>query len=194
MQNKKEIIKTRILDSIKLKRLLIENQQIIEVINTIVTVCLKALKKKNKILFCGNGGSAADAQHLASELSGRFYIDREPVNAEALHVNTSYITAVANDLNFSQVYARALKAKAKKGDILIGLSTSGKSPNIIEAFKTANEMDVITVGLIGQNRNELYSLSNYIISIPSKETPRVQECHMLIGHVICELIEAELFN
>ena len=133
-------------------------------IEIIVKKSIEAFQLDKKILLCGNGGSASDAQHIASELSGRFYSDRPPLYAEALHVNTSYITAVANDLSFSQVYARALQAKAKKGDVLIGLSTSGKSQNIIEAFKMAKEMDVITISLIGQNKSQLEPLSNYLIS------------------------------
>jgi D-sedoheptulose 7-phosphate isomerase len=144
-------------------------------------------------LWCGNGGSAADAQHLSAELTGRFYYDRQPLSSEALHVNTSYITAVANDYSYEQIYARLIKGVGKPGDILIGLSTSGNSGNVMEAFKVANEMGMITVGLTGNNGGKMKDVVKYLIDIPSTDTPRIQECHMLLGHSICEIVESTLF-
>jgi len=145
------------------------------------------------VLWCGNGGSAADSQHLAAELSGRFYYDRPPLNSEALHVNTSYITAVANDYSYDVIYSRLVKAMGKPGDVLIGLSTSGNSGNVIKALEEANAMGMVTVGMTGETGGKMKALCKYLINIPSKDTPRIQECHMLLGHTICELVEMELF-
>ena len=188
------LIKKRINKSIDVKQLLLQDKDLIKVTNNIVNLCVSTIKSNNKILFCGNGGSAADAQHLAAELSGRFYINRKPINAEALHVNSSYITAVGNDFGFNDIYSRALQAKGIKGDVLIGLSTSGNSKNILNAFKIAKKMNIHTVGFTGNSDNKLSKKSDFLIAIPSNETPRIQECHMLIGHIICELIESNLFS
>ncbi len=154
---------------------------------------MKAFKNGEKVLFCGNGGSAADAQHLAAEFSGRFYYDRPPLYAEALHVNTSYLTAVANDYSYDEVYARSVKAKATNGDVLIALSTSGNSKNIIRAFEVAKENNVITIALTGQTGGLIKNLSDILINVPSKDTPRIQEAHIMIGHIICEIVENEIF-
>ncbi|HCL56745.1 MAG TPA: phosphoheptose isomerase, partial [Spirochaetia bacterium] len=151
-------------------------------------------KSNKKILFCGNGGSAADAQHLAAEFSGRFYIDREPLDAEALHCNTSYLTAVANDYSYDEIYSRLVKAKGQKGDVLVGLSTSGNSKNIIKAIETANQIGMITVGFTGESGGKMKDICQYLINVPSNDTPRIQEAHMMIGHIICELVEKELFS
>jgi D-sedoheptulose 7-phosphate isomerase len=186
-------IKEAIQQSIDVKKQLLADDQLLETIRKVVDVCIKSFKNGGKVLFCGNGGSAADAQHLAAELSGRFYFDREPLDSEALHVNTSYLTAVANDYSFDEVFSRLVKAKGRKGDVLIGLSTSGNSPNVIKAFETANKLGMITVGLTGEAGGKMKDVSTHLISIPSKDTPRIQESHILIGHIICELIESELF-
>ncbi|MCB9034185.1 MAG: SIS domain-containing protein [Chitinophagales bacterium] len=164
-------------------------QQIQEAVNILVT----AFQNGNQLLLCGNGGSAADAQHIAAEFSNKFLKERKPLNAEALHVNSSYLTAVANDFHFNQVYAKAVQAKGKIGDVLIGLTTSGKSENIIEAFKVAKQLNITTIAFVGENRTLLQPFSDIIIAIPSNETPRIQECHILIGHIICELVEEKLF-
>jgi len=155
---------------------------------------LKRYIRLLKVLFCGNGGSAADAQHLAAELSGRFYFDRPPLDAEALHVNTSYLTAVANDYSYDEVFARLVKAKGKQGDVLIALSTSGNSPNVIKSLIAANERDIITIGLTGESGGKMKSYCRHLINVPSADTPRIQEMHMLLGHIICELVEAKLFS
>ena len=161
---------------------------------TLVDLVSTAFQNDNKVYFCGNGGSAADAQHLAAEFSGRFYFDRHPLYSEALHVNTSYITAVANDYGYEQIYARLVKAKARENDILIGLTTSGESKNIILAFEQARSQKAITIGFTGHGGGSLKAVSDYLIDIPSKDTPRIQECHMLLGHILCELVEAKLFK
>ena len=151
--------------------------------------CVHALKNNKQILLCGNGGSAADAQHIASELTGRFYLDRQPFNAEALHCNTSYITAVANDYSFDDIYSRLVKAKGHKGDVLIGLSTSGNSKNIIKAIETADGLEMITIGMTGETGGQMKNACNFLINVPSQITPRIQEAHILIGHIICEMVE-----
>jgi D-sedoheptulose 7-phosphate isomerase len=154
---------------------------------------INVFKNDKKILLCGNGGSAADAQHLAAELSGRFYIDRPPLFAEALHVNTSYLTAVANDYSFDEVYARLVKAKGRPSDILIGISTSGNSSNIIKAIYAAKEVGMISVGFTGKTGGKMVGLCDYLINIPSQDAARIQEAHILIGHIICEIVERKLF-
>lgn len=156
----------------------------------VLNACFKA---DGKVLFCGNGGSAADAQHLAAEFSGRFYYDRAPLFAEALHVNTSYLTAVANDYSYDETYARLTKAMGRTGDVLIGLSTSGNSGNVVRAFEVARELGMTTIGFTGQTGGKMAALSHVLINIPSTDTPRIQECHMLLGHTLCEMVELEQF-
>ncbi len=180
-------------ESIDVKQKMMVNSFLISEIRKLSVACTNAFSRGNKVLFCGNGGSAADAQHLAAEFSGRFYYDRPPLPSEALHVNTSYLTAVANDYAYDEVYARLLKGIGKKGDILIGLSTSGNSKNIIRAFEVAQEMDIITVAFTGETGGKLRELSDFLINVPSQDTPRIQESHIMIGHIICELVESTLF-
>ncbi len=153
-----------------------------------------AFRAGNKLLLCGNGGSAADAQHLAAEFTGRFYKDRQGLPAEALHVNTSYLTSVANDYSFDVVYSRMVTGIGNKGDILIGLSTSGNSTNIINALTAAKEKEMITVGFTGEEGGKMKNLCDYLINIPSNDTPRIQESHILIGHIICQLAEEKYFR
>ena len=162
-------------------------------IQKVSEACIKAFENRNKVLFCGNGGSAADAQHLSAELSGRFLVDREPLYAEALHVNTSYLTAVANDYCFDEVFSRLVQAKGKKGDVLIGLSTSGNSANVINAIETARQIGMVTVGLTGRSGGKMKGLCDFLIRVPSDEVPRIQESHILVGHIICDIIESTLF-
>lgn len=186
-------IKSKIEESVKLKTSLLSNTEILNSVNAVVNDIVTSYKNGGKVLWCGNGGSAADAQHLAAELSGRFYYDRPPLFSEALHVNTSYITAVANDYSYDIIYSRLVEAMGKKGDILIGLSTSGNSGNVIKALEKANAMGITTVAFTGQSGGKIKGLSKYLINIPSSDTPRIQECHMLLGHTICELVEMNLF-
>ena len=187
-------IKQSIEESIELKTRILNNEELLSRIGDAVDICVESLNNGGKILFCGNGGSAADAQHLAAELSGRFYFDREPLYAEALHVNTSYLTAVANDYSYDEIYSRLIKAMGKEGDVLIGLSTSGNSGNVVNAFKTARKLEMKTVGLTGENGGRMKELSDILLDVPSKDTPRIQESHILIGHIICELIETKIFG
>ena len=180
--------------SIDLKSKVLNDQEIIKTVMVVVDSIVLCYKNGGKVLFCGNGGSAADAQHLAAELSGRFYFDRPPLFAEALHVNSSYITAVANDYGYDEVFARLVNAMGKQGDILIGLTTSGNSPNILKAFKAANLLKMKTVGFTGESGGQLKTESNFLLNVPSKDTPRIQETHIMLGHIICELVEEKLFK
>ena len=185
-------IKDSISESIKVKQDILDDQELLQTIQTVSDICIQALKQGNKILFCGNGGSASDAQHLAAELSGRFYMNSEPYFAEALHVNTSYLTAVANDYSFEEVYRRMVRSKGRKGDILISLSTSGNSKNIILAMEEAQKIEMINIAMSGQTGGEMKKYADYLLNAPSTDTPRIQEAHILIGHIFCELIEKEM--
>jgi D-sedoheptulose 7-phosphate isomerase len=189
----KDFIKSKIQASIDLKTSLLSNDAILDTVNAVVKDIITCYKNDGKVLWAGNGGSAADAQHLAAELSGRFYYDRPPLFSDALHVNTSYTTAVANDYSYDEIYARLVRAMGRKGDVLIGLSTSGNSANVIKAMETANSLGIITVGFTGETGGKMKGLCKYLVNIPSKDTPRIQECHMLLGHTICELVEINLF-
>lgn len=186
-------IKSKIEGSIALKTSLLSNTEILSTVNSVVNDIVACYKNGGKVLWCGNGGSAADAQHMAAELSGRFYYDRPPLFSEALHVNTSYTTAVANDYSYDIIYSRLVEAMGKKGDVLIGLSTSGNSGNVIKAIEKANAMGMTTVAFTGETGGKIKGLSKYLVNIPSTDTPRIQECHMLLGHTICELVEMNLF-
>ena len=187
-------IKDIISASISVKQQLLEDEKIISTLTDCVTVIVDAFTKGNKVLFCGNGGSAADAQHLAAEFSGRFYIDRDALPAEALHCNTSYLTAVGNDYSYDVIYSRIIKGIGNKGDILIGLSTSGNSANVVKAFEMAKQKEMITIGFTGFTGGAMKEISNYLLNVPSTDTPRIQESHILLGHIICELVEARLFG
>jgi D-sedoheptulose 7-phosphate isomerase len=187
-------IKSIIQSSIDLKTKVLNDPEILETLRTIVDQVIHCYETGGKVLFCGNGGSAADAQHLAAELSGRFYFDRYPLFAEALHVNSSYITAVANDYGYDDVFSRLVMAMGKKDDVLIGLSTSGNSVNINKAFKEANALGMITVGFTGQTGGELKEKCTLLLNVPSIDTPRIQEVHIMLGHILCELVEEKLFK
>ncbi|MCA0430585.1 MAG: SIS domain-containing protein [Bacteroidetes bacterium] len=188
-----ELIKEKILSSIQLKTELLNHSEILNKVNTCVIEIINCYKNNGKVFWCGNGGSAADAQHLAAELSGRFYYDRAPLYSEALHVNTSYITAVANDYSYDVIYSRLVKAMVNKNDVLIGLTTSGNSTNIINAINEANSIGACTIAFTGLTGGKLKDLPKHLINIPSTDTPRIQECHMLLGHTICELVEKNIF-
>jgi D-sedoheptulose 7-phosphate isomerase len=179
--------------SIETKQKILADNDFTQLIRDVAQTCAETFCNGGKVLFCGNGGSAADAQHLAAEFSGRFYYDRPPLPSEALHVNTSYLTAVANDYSFDEVYSRLLKGIGAEGDVLIGISTSGNSKNIIRAFETAHEMGIITVGFTGETGGQMKNLCDFLLNVPSTDTPRIQESHIMIGHIICELVETALF-
>jgi D-sedoheptulose 7-phosphate isomerase len=187
-------IKHIIEESIAVKNKILSDAKLLDSIENVTAVMVAALKKGKRIYFCGNGGSAADAQHLAAEFSGRFYLDRDALPAEALHCNTSYLTAVANDYSYDVIYSRLVKGLAHEGDVLVGLSTSGNSVNITKAFETAREKAVITVGFTGEAGGKMKTLSDYLFNVPSKNTPRIQESHIMIGHIICELVEERYFS
>ena len=186
-------IRQIIADSIALKQAVLEDDAIIALSKELAERCADCFRQDGKLLWCGNGGSAADAQHLAAEFSGRFYYDRPPLYSEALHVNTSYLTAVGNDYGYEATYARMVKAMGRKGDILIAMSTSGNSPNVLLAAEVAREQGMVVVGFTGEGGGKLAAHCDYLLAIPSRDTPRIQECHMLIGHAICELVEAMIF-
>ena len=181
-------------DSFNNLQKVISDKGLILEIETITTKIIKAFKDGNKLLLCGNGGSASDAQHIAAELSGRFEIDRKPLSAEALHVNSSFVTAVANDYGYEKVYSRMVEAIGKNGDILLALSTSGNSKNVIRAIEKANSQGLITIGFSGNNGGGMQNLCKYNLIIPSDNTARIQEAHILVGHIICKLIEQKMFS
>lgn len=187
-------IKSIIQQSIEVKQKIASDAKILGVINTVTQVLVTAFNDGGKVLFCGNGGSAADAQHLAAEFSGRFYFDRPPLYSEALHVNTSFLTAVGNDYSYEEVYARMIRGIGKKGDVLIGISTSGNSKNIINAINQANNQGMTTIAMTGNSGGKLATVSKFLINVPSDDTPRIQESHIMIGHIICEFVEATLFK
>lgn len=189
-----EKIKTIIQASVDVKQQLLKDENLLHTIEALVDVLTQAFKKGHRVYFCGNGGSAADAQHLAAEFSGRFYLNRRALPAEALHCNSSYLTAVANDYSYEIVYARLVEGITNEGDVLVGLSTSGNSGNIIKAFEAARKIGVITVGFTGEGGGKMVDWSDYLIAIPAKDTPRIQESHIMVGHIICQLVEERFFE
>jgi len=180
--------------SIQVKQDIIEKGELAATLEKVIAVITQAFKNGNSVYFAGNGGSAADAQHLAAEFSGRFYKDRKALPSEALHCNTSYLTAVANDYSYEVIYSRLLEGLAKPGDVLVGLSTSGNSGNIVKAFEKSKELKVVTVGFTGADGGKMKVLSDYLVNVPSTDTPRIQESHILLGHIICELVEKNIFG
>ena len=187
-------IQQSIEDSIAVKRLILNDKDLLNRIEEAFVLCVNSLNLGGKIWLAGNGGSAADAQHIAAELSGRFYLDRNSLPAEALHVNGSFITAVANDYGFDKVYARMLQGCAHKGDVLFAISTSGNSANILEAVEMAKSLGMHVIALTGETGGKLRERCDILLNVPSHDTPRIQECHIMIGHIICEHIEKELFG
>ncbi|MES2960919.1 MAG: D-sedoheptulose 7-phosphate isomerase [Pseudomonadota bacterium] len=161
---------------------------------TISNVCIDSLRKGKKIIFCGNGGSAADSQHLAAELVSKLSYDRPPLNAIAITVDTSALTAIGNDYGFLTSFSRQVDAIGNEGDVLIGISTSGRSKNVVEAFKMAKTKKIITVGFLGSQGRDIGALSDYQLNIPSDETPKIQEGHIASGHIICAVIEDAFFG
>lgn len=186
-------IQQAIEDSIEVKQKLLNDERILENIQKSIDTIIETYHQGGKVLLCGNGGSAADCQHIAAELSGRFYYDRPPLYAEALHVNTSYLTAVANDYSYDKVFQRITAATGKKGDVLIGISTSGNSQNVILALRKAKELGMHTIGFTGHTGGKMKDEVDILINIPSQDTPRIQESHIMVGHIICEMVEKDLF-
>lgn len=189
-----EKIKNLIQASIDVKQQLLADETLLRSIAQSVDLITNTFKQGKRVYFCGNGGSAADAQHLAAEFSGRFYTDRKALPAEALHCNTSYLTAVGNDYSFDLIYSRLIDGIGQAGDVLIGLSTSGNSKNIIKAFETAKEKSIHTIGFTGKSGGQLKTVSDILINVPSTDTPRIQESHILAGHIVCQLVEEKIFG
>lgn len=190
----KERITQIMSESINVKQQLLDDASIIELVKQVSELTIDVFKNGGKVLFCGNGGSAADAQHLATELSGRFLFNRDPLFAEALNVNTAYLTAVANDFTFDEVFARILKAKGQSGDLLFALSTSGNSPNVLRAAEEARKLNMSVIGFTKRDGGLLKALTDHCFCVPTDSTARAQEAHLLLGHIICELTEEKLFR
>jgi D-sedoheptulose 7-phosphate isomerase len=190
---KQNIILPSIQASIAVKQAILEDEVFLQKIEQAATMLCDAYRKDGKVLFCGNGGSAADAQHIAAELSGRFYIDRPPLYAEALHVNSSYVTAVANDYGYDMVFSRMVQAAGRPGDILVAISTSGNSPGILNAIEAGREKGMQILGFTGATGGKMAGICDILLNVPSKDTPRIQEAHILLGHIICQCVEKNLF-
>ena len=187
-------VKNNIIELLELANNILQEENLLQTIEKTSGIITDAYRAGNKVVFCGNGGSAAEAQHLAAELSGKFKINRNPLPAEACHVNSSFITAVSNDFSFSKAYARYIEGFCRKGDILFGLSTSGESENIVSAFQEAGKMGMTSIALTGKAGGRLASHADWLIRVPSTNVPRIQEIHLVIGHIICEKVEKELFG
>jgi D-sedoheptulose 7-phosphate isomerase len=187
------LIIKRLKESGDMKNKIAEDPELLGVIIKIAEIIIEAYRNGKKVILFGNGGSAADAQHITAELVGKYYLDRDPLPAVALTTNTSSLTAIGNDYSFDIVFTRQLKALGQKGDVVIGISTSGNSENVIQAFKVAREMGLITVGFTGKSGGKLRSVADHCLCISSDDTPRIQEGHITIGHIICEIVERELF-
>ena len=186
-------IQQAVRESVDVKQALLQEVDFPNRMLRAVEMVVESLRNGGKIHFCGNGGSAADAQHLAAELSGRFYYDRPPLNAEALHCNTSYLTAVGNDYGYEYVFARLLRGTAHAGDVLFGISTSGNSSNILKAYEVCKEMGIRVISFTGKTGGKMRDFSDILFNVPSTDTPRIQESHIMIGHILCELVEKTLF-
>lgn len=185
-------IKTYIQNSIDIRKNILADEKMFETIKEISNKIISALKSENKILFVGNGGSASDCDHLATEFVSKFYKDRHAFNAISLTSNNALITALSNDFSYDKAFSRQIEAIGKKGDVLIALSTSGNSKNVINAITVANEMGLTTVGLTGQKACEMDRICNILVKIPSSETPAIQEAQTMLGHLICKIVEDEL--
>ena len=186
-------IKELLSASIRVKQDILEDENLMHEICEVNNLLKERFSSGNKLLLCGNGGSASDAQHLAAEFSGRFKLNRATLFAEALHVNSSALTAIANDFGYDEVYSRLLESKGRKNDVLIAISTSGNSKNIVNAAAKAKELGITVVGLTGAKNGSLDSYCDHLLKVPSEDTPRIQEAHILIGHIICEIVELKLF-
>lgn len=189
-----EEIKTQIRESLEIKKLLLQDDQILEAIQKSAGVCIEALKNGKKLLLAGNGGSAADAQHIAGELVNRFGFDRPAIAAVAISTDTSVLTSIANDYDYKLIFSRQIEALGNTGDVLISLSTSGNSENIIEGIRAAKQKGIITIGMTGSAGGKMSDMCDLVIHAPSSSTPRIQEIHILVAHIICTIIEKDLFS
>ncbi|WP_086253868.1 D-sedoheptulose 7-phosphate isomerase [Campylobacter sp. P091] len=189
-----QYIKSHFEDSIQVKNQILQDKVLIELIQKVALITTNAYKNGFKTMLAGNGGSAADAQHIAGEFVSRFYFDRPGIPSIALTTDTSILTAICNDYGYDRLFARQVQAQGIKGDIFIGISTSGNSTNIIEALKVCKEKEIISIGLTGQSGGKMADLCDYCIKVPSNCTPRIQESHIVIGHIICAIVEEEIFG
>ncbi len=187
-------IRQQIQQSLQIKTTILQNPELLSLIETVALKCLETYRQGKKILLAGNGGSAADAQHIAAELVSKFYIDRPALACIALTTNTSVLTAIGNDYDIGRLFARQIQANGVKGDLFIGISTSGNSPNLIEALKSCQSTEITTVGLTGSDGGKMKHYCDYCLTVPSDETPRIQESHILIGHILCSIVEEGLFG
>ncbi len=190
----KNYIKNQIKKSYETKQAIYENEELINKIIEVSQLCVELYRGSNKTILAGNGGSAADAQHIAAELVGRYGFDRPSIPSLALTTDTSCLTAIGNDYGYDKVFSRQLEGMGQKGDIFIGISTSGNSLNIINAFNSAKEKGITTVALTGRDGGEMAKIADYALVVPSDSTPRIQESHILIGHILCDIIEKEIFG
>lgn len=181
-------------ESIAVKQAILADGDFLKKINHAAQILTDVFRRDGKALFCGNGGSAADAQHIAAELSGRFYADRPPLYAEALHVNTSYLTAVANDYGYEHVFARMVEAAGRPGDVLVAISTSGNSASVLNGIEKARAKGMSVIGFTGASGGRMAGLCSVLLNVPSGDTPRIQEAHILIGHILCEAVEKAIFR
>ncbi len=181
-------------ESISVQKEILKNKSLLDVIERASVTCIESLKKGNKILLAGNGGSAADSQHIAGELVSRFAFDRPGLSAIALTTDTSIMTAIGNDYGYESLFSRQIQAVGNEGDIFIAYSTSGESPNILKAIEEAKINKLISIGMTGQTNGSMNKLCDFLIEIPSKETPKIQEGHLVVGHIICGIIEQEIFG
>lgn len=194
MKDIQAIFKSHVSSSIEAKQELLNDTGLLAILETAAKQICHSIKNGGALHLCGNGGSASDAQHIAAELSGRYKIERPAINAEALHVNGSALTAIANDYGYEHAFARLLSAKANKGDVFIAISTSGNSSNVIAAIKTAKELGVFTIGMTGHSDSSVSEIADITIQAPSTDTPIIQECHITLGHILCDYIENDIFH
>lgn len=188
------LIQEKIKEAQKLQLEVLQNKELLDKVAEIATLLIESFKAENQLFLCGNGGSASDAMHLATEFSGRYYLDRKPLNAQALNVNAAELTAVSNDFGYEKVFARILESRAKKNDILWVFSTSGNSPNIVQVLEKAKSLKIKTIAFTGITGGKIMHLADYVVNVPSTDTPRIQEIHILLGHIICEIVEKEIFG
>lgn len=188
------LIQEKIKEAQKLQLEVLQNKELLDKVAEIASLLIESFNSENQLFLCGNGGSASDAMHLATEFSGRYYLDRKPLNAQALNVNAAELTAVSNDFGYQKVFARILESRAKKNDILWVFSTSGNSPNIVQVLEKAKSLEIKTIAFTGITGGKIMHLADYVVNVPSTDTPRIQEIHILLGHIICEIVEKEIFG
>jgi D-sedoheptulose 7-phosphate isomerase len=192
--NALDIVTQQVAESVRVKQAILDDKALLAKIAEVADRCAEAYQHGGKVIFAGNGGSAADAQHLAGELVSKFYFDRPALSAIALTTDTSVMTAIGNDYGFEYLFSRQVEAHGNRGDVFVGISTSGNSRNVVEAVRTCREMGITSIGLTGGKPCQMDDLCDYVLKVPSTETPRIQECQTLIGHILCCIVEARLFT